>query len=304
MQEAFVKAYGALGPVPRRRAVPAVAAAHRRERDPQPAPGRGPAARPGSVGVGADRAVAARGGRRRPASAALSGERRAELVRALAGCSDAHRQVVTCRYLLDLDEAETAAVAGLAARHGEVPAAPRAGPAGRRALRRRPSGRRRPCLRREHPRGAVDALVDDLLALGRTVPGRRRRGGFATAVLERVARCRLRPGAEPGPRHRRAPRPRRRVAAGRRPPSVWPFSSRSPLRRRCVPPSPTGSASPVCGCDRGAGPAASTAPAPPPADGRDDPGQAGGWWPSSPSCPRRSGTRTAWRCRTTGACCR
>ena len=30
----------------------------------------------------------------------------------LAGLSPEHRQVVTCRYLLDLDEAETAAVLG------------------------------------------------------------------------------------------------------------------------------------------------------------------------------------------------
>jgi RNA polymerase sigma-70 factor (ECF subfamily) len=47
-----------------------------------------------------------------PASAALSGERRAELVRGMAALSEPHRQVVTCRYLLDLDEAETAAVLG------------------------------------------------------------------------------------------------------------------------------------------------------------------------------------------------
>ena len=47
-----------------------------------------------------------------PASAALSGERRDELVRALAQLSDPHRRVVTCRYLLDLDEAETSAVLG------------------------------------------------------------------------------------------------------------------------------------------------------------------------------------------------
>jgi RNA polymerase sigma factor (sigma-70 family) len=47
-----------------------------------------------------------------PAAHALSGERRAELVRGLAALSQAHRQVVTCRYLLDLDEAETAAVLG------------------------------------------------------------------------------------------------------------------------------------------------------------------------------------------------
>jgi RNA polymerase sigma factor (sigma-70 family) len=47
-----------------------------------------------------------------PAEAALSGERRTELVRGLAGLSAPHRQVVTCRFLLDLDEAETAAVLG------------------------------------------------------------------------------------------------------------------------------------------------------------------------------------------------
>jgi RNA polymerase sigma factor (sigma-70 family) len=47
-----------------------------------------------------------------PVSAALSHERRAELVRGLGRLSAQHREVVTCRYLLDLDEAETAAVLG------------------------------------------------------------------------------------------------------------------------------------------------------------------------------------------------
>ncbi|MDO9495948.1 MAG: RNA polymerase sigma factor [Nocardioides sp.] len=47
-----------------------------------------------------------------PAEAALSRESQDALVRGLAGLSPAHRQVVTCRYLLDLDEAETAAVLG------------------------------------------------------------------------------------------------------------------------------------------------------------------------------------------------
>jgi len=47
-----------------------------------------------------------------PASAALSGERRAQLAEGIALLSDAHRRVVVCRYLLDLDEAETAAVLG------------------------------------------------------------------------------------------------------------------------------------------------------------------------------------------------
>ena len=47
-----------------------------------------------------------------PADALLSAERQAALVRALAELSHAQRQVVTCRYLLDLDEAETCAVLG------------------------------------------------------------------------------------------------------------------------------------------------------------------------------------------------
>jgi RNA polymerase sigma-70 factor (ECF subfamily) len=47
-----------------------------------------------------------------PADAVLSGERRADLVRGLAGLSDAHRRVLTCRYLMELDEAETATVLG------------------------------------------------------------------------------------------------------------------------------------------------------------------------------------------------
>jgi RNA polymerase sigma-70 factor (ECF subfamily) len=48
-----------------------------------------------------------------PAAMALSRERRAELVRGLAALSAPHRQVVTCRYLMDLDEPEIAAVLGL-----------------------------------------------------------------------------------------------------------------------------------------------------------------------------------------------
>jgi RNA polymerase sigma factor (sigma-70 family) len=47
-----------------------------------------------------------------PAFAAISFERRAELLGGLARLSPDHRQVVTCRYLLDLDEAETAMVLG------------------------------------------------------------------------------------------------------------------------------------------------------------------------------------------------
>ena len=47
-----------------------------------------------------------------PAEATLSQERQEALVRGLARLSAPHRQVVTCRYLLDLDEAESAAVLG------------------------------------------------------------------------------------------------------------------------------------------------------------------------------------------------
>jgi RNA polymerase sigma-70 factor (ECF subfamily) len=47
-----------------------------------------------------------------PADAALASERRAGIVRGLARLSATQREVVTCRYLLDLDEAETAAVLG------------------------------------------------------------------------------------------------------------------------------------------------------------------------------------------------
>jgi RNA polymerase sigma factor (sigma-70 family) len=47
-----------------------------------------------------------------PAALALSAERREELVTALAELSEPHRLVVTCRFLLDLDERETATVLG------------------------------------------------------------------------------------------------------------------------------------------------------------------------------------------------
>ncbi len=47
-----------------------------------------------------------------PVTAAVAQEQRAELVRGLSQLSEAHRRVLTCRYLLDLDEAETATVLG------------------------------------------------------------------------------------------------------------------------------------------------------------------------------------------------
>lgn len=47
-----------------------------------------------------------------PSSSVLAGERQCELLTALRGLSEQHRLVVTCRYLLDLDELETATVLG------------------------------------------------------------------------------------------------------------------------------------------------------------------------------------------------
>ena len=48
-----------------------------------------------------------------PVTSALSAERRAELTAAIGRLTGPQRTVVTCRYLLDLDEADTAAVLGL-----------------------------------------------------------------------------------------------------------------------------------------------------------------------------------------------
>jgi RNA polymerase sigma factor (sigma-70 family) len=50
---------------------------------------------------------------RDPASLAISAERRTELLLAVRMLEEGQRLVVTCRYLLDLDEAETATVLGL-----------------------------------------------------------------------------------------------------------------------------------------------------------------------------------------------
>jgi RNA polymerase sigma-70 factor (ECF subfamily) len=47
-----------------------------------------------------------------PAEDVLAAERHALIVRGLAGLTSVQREVVSCRYLLDLDEAETAAVLG------------------------------------------------------------------------------------------------------------------------------------------------------------------------------------------------
>jgi RNA polymerase sigma-70 factor (ECF subfamily) len=53
-----------------------------------------------------------------PEAAVLAGERRGQLVRALDAIGDGDRQVLTCRFLLDLSEEETAAVLGV--RRGTV----------------------------------------------------------------------------------------------------------------------------------------------------------------------------------------
>ncbi|GGS47429.1 RNA polymerase sigma factor [Actinokineospora fastidiosa] len=48
-----------------------------------------------------------------PAASAAARARRRELLTAVAALPERYRQVVTCRYLLDLDERETATVLGL-----------------------------------------------------------------------------------------------------------------------------------------------------------------------------------------------
>lgn len=50
-----------------------------------------------------------------PERLAIAGETRAEVHRALASLDDAERQVIVCRYLLELSEAETAAALGIPA---------------------------------------------------------------------------------------------------------------------------------------------------------------------------------------------
>jgi RNA polymerase sigma-70 factor (ECF subfamily) len=50
-----------------------------------------------------------------PERLALAGETRSELNAALATLDDAERQVIVCRYLLELSEAETAAALGIPA---------------------------------------------------------------------------------------------------------------------------------------------------------------------------------------------
>ena len=70
-----------------------------------------------------------------PALDALAAERQRALLTAVRSLRAAERDVVVCRWLLGLDEAETAAALGHPARHGQVPRVPGAGPAADRAGR-------------------------------------------------------------------------------------------------------------------------------------------------------------------------
>ena len=112
VQEAFVKAYGALDRfrpgAPFRPWLLRIVAnetrnLHRVSRPPHGA---------GAALVGADRAAAPRPAGRPGRGRALARAAAGAGPRAWRGCRQPHRQVVTCRYLLDLDEAETAAVLG------------------------------------------------------------------------------------------------------------------------------------------------------------------------------------------------
>ena len=108
-QDAFVKASSSARALPGGGAVPAVALEDRGERGPEPPP------RGGEEG-GARRAC--RGERRRedaapsPESALLSAERREELMAALNRLRSKDREVIACRYFLDLSEEDMAAALG------------------------------------------------------------------------------------------------------------------------------------------------------------------------------------------------
>jgi RNA polymerase sigma-70 factor (ECF subfamily) len=111
VQEAFVKAYGALGRLrpgaPFRPWLLRIVA--NETRNLHRAAGRR-AARERRAWEQSEPLVARRPDE--PADALLDSERHARIVRGLGQLSGPQREVVTCRYLLDLDEAETAAVLG------------------------------------------------------------------------------------------------------------------------------------------------------------------------------------------------
>jgi RNA polymerase sigma-70 factor (ECF subfamily) len=115
VQDAFVKAYRALGRFrsgsPFRPWLLAIVANEARNR-------RRSAGRRAQLAIRAGAADASGGAAPSPEAAALDHERRAELLAALERLPDEHRTVLTCRYLLDLSEAETGAALGL--RQGTV----------------------------------------------------------------------------------------------------------------------------------------------------------------------------------------
>ncbi len=115
VQEAFVKAYRALGgfregadfrPWLLRIVANETRNAQRAQRR-RAARERSPAAVPDGLLPGAAAADD-------PAERTVSGERLAELWRRLHALPEPHRRVLVCRFLLDLDEAQTAAVLGFA----------------------------------------------------------------------------------------------------------------------------------------------------------------------------------------------
>ena len=112
-QDAFVKAWRALRALRRLAAVSAVAAGDRRQRGAQPAARRRGGARLLAVRAGGRRrARAAAGAGLARSPALLVAERHAALAAALERLDERDRQVIACRYLLELSEAETAAALG------------------------------------------------------------------------------------------------------------------------------------------------------------------------------------------------
>ncbi|MFW6694657.1 RNA polymerase sigma factor [Streptomyces sp. MAR4 CNX-425] len=121
VQNAFVKAYRALGGfrdgaafrpwllriVANETKNTVRSAARRRAANARAAAVAAGTAEPGAPGVAAGDPEAD------PAGRVLAAERREELLTALRALRERHREVVVHRYLLDLDEAETAAVLGV-----------------------------------------------------------------------------------------------------------------------------------------------------------------------------------------------
>jgi RNA polymerase sigma-70 factor (ECF subfamily) len=115
VQEAFVKAYAALGRFrqrePFRPWLLAIVANEARNR-------RRAAGRREALGDRAARGLSSGDAAPSPEAAVLAEERREALLAGLASLRDGDREVLGCRFLLDLSEAETAAALGL--RRGTV----------------------------------------------------------------------------------------------------------------------------------------------------------------------------------------